>query len=60
LDKQAINKLFFKIGFKFNLHFFEVLQLGNLIIEEIELAVLGLQIQLQVQTGAGYVSMMQF
>lgn len=42
------------------LHFLKVLQLGDLIIEEEELAVLRLQIQLQVQAGTWYVSMMQF
>lgn len=42
------------------LHFLKVLQLGDLIIEKEELAVLRLQIQLQVQAGAWYVSMMQF
>lgn len=42
------------------LHFLKVLQLGYLIVEKEEFAVLRLQIQLQVQAGTWYVSMMQF
>lgn len=42
------------------LHFLKVLQLGDLIVEKEEFAVLRLQIQLQVQAGTWYVSMMQF